>query len=90
MILIAAAAFVIAATTPGAFESPAPMSESVAKVRFAKLGYPNATIKLVGRYWVATVTKGSAPYEIRFDATSGNKLEGVPLRLEHPALRPPA
>jgi hypothetical protein len=86
--LLGVAAFIIAATT-SAVDGPAPMSESVARVQFAKLGYTRIVIlKRNGDYWEATVTKNGAPQLIRLSALG---LGSRPLhRIPHPMIvKPP-
>lgn len=79
--LVGVAAFIIAATTVPV-EGPAPMSESVARVRLVKLGYPSITsLKRNGNYWEASVTKNGAPQVIRLNVLTGSKVEpSVPIR----------
>lgn len=85
--LLSAAAFVVAATT-SPIEGPAPMSESVARVRLAKLGYPNVqALKRNGDYWEATVTKNGTPQVVRFNVLSGAKIEGPVRPLPRPLIK---
>jgi len=88
MILLPIAAAVIVAQARVPVEGPAPMSQDVARVRLAKLGYANVqSLKRNGDYWEATVVKNGAPLVLRFHVLSGARLEG-PVRVLVPVKQP--
>jgi hypothetical protein len=86
--LIAAAVILAATVSAEAVEGPAPVSADVIRVRLAKLGYTNVTsLKLVGNAWEATVNRNGGALVIRFDASSGGRLD-VPATPPSPVVKP--
>jgi hypothetical protein len=76
MIGFLGAAMLIAAVTTAPVSGPAPMSESVVRVRLNKLGYSKVQmLRHNGEFWEATVIKNGRPEVIRFNATTGAKVE---------------
>ncbi|MGH7778659.1 MAG: hypothetical protein ACREQR_02370 [Candidatus Binataceae bacterium] len=68
---------------------PAPVSESVLRVRLAKLGYSGAAVQKVvrnGNYWDATVTRNGVPQTIRYSAQTGARIEPRPIKMNIPPM----
>jgi len=61
--------------------SPAPVSESVLRVRLAKLGYTQVhKLERKDDVWEATAVKGNVTHIIRFNAHTGAKMEELPVK----------
>lgn len=63
---------------------PAPVSESVLRVRLSKLGYSGAAVKSVvrnGNYWDATVTRNGVTQTIRYNAQTGARIQKPQLKV---------